>query len=79
MNLNVNEEKTKQMVEKYNSDPTKGDMTRKQYAIKLSHDPKFVSWLFDFEQNEERSDLSTGMSKPIYDAFSNWIDIYDNY
>ena len=80
MDLNVKEEKTKQMVDRYNADPDKGDMSRKEYAVKLSkEDPEFVPWLFDFEQNENRADLSTGMSKPIYDALSNWIDIYDNY
>ena len=80
MNLNVSEEKTKQMVNRYNSDPDKGTMTRKEYATKLAKDdPQFVPWLFDFEQNESRSDLSTGMMRDVNTALDNWIDIYHNY
>ena len=76
----VSEEKTKMMVDKYNADPDKGDMTRAEYARHLSkNDPNFVPWLFDFEQKEERSDLSTGMWRNVDDEFDNWIDIYDNY
>ncbi len=78
--LSVSEEKTKMMVEKYDSDPNKGDMTRKEYAMHLSkHDPNFVPWLFNFEQNEGRSDLSTGMWRDVNDAFDTWTDFYNNY
>ncbi len=80
MKLLVPEDKTQEMVARYDSDENKGDMTRKDYAIHLSkHDPGFIPWLFDFEQNELRSDLSTGMSRSVNDAFDNWIDIYNNY
>lgn len=80
MKLEVAPEKTQQMVDRYNNDPEKGNMTRKEYATKLSkEDPNFVPWLFDFEQNELRSDLSTGMSRVVNTALDNWIDIYNNY
>lgn len=80
MNLNVSPEKTRQMVERYNSDPDRETMSRKEYAQKLAkNDPQFVPWLFDFEQNEQRSDLSTGMTREVNTAFDNWIDIYHNF
>lgn len=80
MDLNVSPEKTREMVERYNNDPEKGDLSRKEYAQKLAHsDPRFVPWLFNFEQNEGRSDLSTGMTRDVLTAFDNWIDIYHNY
>ena len=80
MNLIVPDDKTKEMVVKYNNDPEKGNLSRKEYAQKLAkEDPDFVPWLFDFEQNEGRSDLSTGMSRDVVDAFDNWVDIYHNY
>lgn len=80
MNLNVSPEKTRQMVERYNSDPDKETLSRKEYAQKLAkNDPRFVPWLFDFEQNEQRSDLSTGMTREVNTAFDNWIDIYHNF
>ncbi|MEG1615553.1 MAG: hypothetical protein RR202_01250 [Bacteroidales bacterium] len=80
MKLEVSEEKTKQMVDRYNNDPDKGTLSRKEYAQKLAKDdPNFVPWLFDFEQNELRSDLSTGMSRTVNTALDNWIDIYHNY
>ena len=78
--MSVPEEKTQKMVERYESDNDKGDMTREQYARHLyKNDPNFVPWLFNFEQNEGRSDLSTGMWRDVDDAFDNWIDIYNNY
>lgn len=80
MNLQVSPEKTRQMVDRYNNDPDKGNLSRKEYAKKLAtHDPAFVPWLFDFEQNEQRSDLSTGMTREVNTALDNWIDIYHNY
>lgn len=80
MELLVSHEKTQEMVDRYNNDTEKGDMSRKEYAVHLSkHDPSFIPWLFNFEQREERSDLSTGMSRTVLDAFDNWIDIYNNY
>ena len=79
MKLLVDNEKTQQMIERYNNDSEKGDVTREEYARKLANDdPNFVPWLFDFEQNEDRSDLSTGMSRTVNTAFDNWIDIYNN-
>ena len=55
-------------------------MTREEYARHLKkNDPNFVPWLFNFEQREGRSDLSTGMWRDVDDAFDNWIDIYNNY
>ena len=79
MKLLVDNEKTQQMIERYNNDAEKGDVTREEYARKLANDdPNFVPWLFDFEQNEDRSDLSTGMSRTVNTAFDNWIDIYNN-
>ncbi|MEG1585539.1 MAG: hypothetical protein RR346_01550 [Bacteroidales bacterium] len=80
MNLEVSPEKTRLMIEQYNNDPEKGNLTRKEYAKKLAaSDPKFIPWLFDFEQNEQRSDLSTGMTREVNTAFDNWTDIYHNY
>ncbi|MDO5569851.1 MAG: hypothetical protein Q4F97_00110 [Bacteroidales bacterium] len=80
MNLNVDPQKTKEMVDRYNNDSQKGDMSRRQYAVHLSkNDPAFVPWLFNFEQNEQRSDISTGMTREVNTALDNWIDIYDNY
>lgn len=80
MNLNVSPEKTRQMVDRYNNDPEKGSLSRKEYAQKLAHDdPQFVPWLFNFEQNEQRSDLSTGMTREVNTALDNWIDIYHNF
>lgn len=78
--LSVSEDKTKMMVQKYEADDNKGEMTREEYARHLKkNDPNFVPWLFNFEQREGRSDLSTGMWRDVDDAFDNWIDIYNNY
>jgi hypothetical protein len=82
MDLKVSADKTQQMVDRYNNDTEKGDLSRREYASKLAkEDPSFVPWLFDFENSafEGRTDLSTGMSRDVNTAFDNWVDIYDNF